>query len=381
MRHMLMRNKLPLLSLVSIVCCLISLWAVASSCSDAKTPPYLPSSVVADVTFDWSTHDRRAEGSDNWPVTWADDDHQYTSWGDGGGFEGTNRDGRVSLGVARIEGSASRYQGFNIWGGKDSPNPATFEGKSYGILSVDSVLFMWVSPGSDATNYEQAKLYESTNHGASWKAANWAFVKSEGLILPTFLQFGKGYRDARDDFVYVYAVHFKPKILSIKDQLRVQKPGEIALMRAHKTKIMDRSAYEFFRGLDGGKNPIWTKDLKSRRPVFEDRNGVGWNTSVSYNRGINRYLLITEHTATFRGNLGIFDAPAPWGPWTTAKYTSGFGASKIEPTSFFWNFSNKWLSPDGQDFTLVFTGTGQGTGNDSWNTVKGTFVMAKHPVQ
>ena len=49
--------------------------------------PYPPSAVITGVTFDWSTHVRLAPGSDNWPITWADDDHQYTCWGDGGGFD------------------------------------------------------------------------------------------------------------------------------------------------------------------------------------------------------------------------------------------------------------------------------------------------------
>ena len=30
---------------------------------------------------------RKAHDSDNWPLTWADDDKQYTAYGDGRGFE------------------------------------------------------------------------------------------------------------------------------------------------------------------------------------------------------------------------------------------------------------------------------------------------------
>lgn len=63
--------------------------------------PYPSSPVIEKVAFDVATHERRAPGSDNWAITWADDDHQYAVWGDGGGFGGTNSDGRVSLGIAR----------------------------------------------------------------------------------------------------------------------------------------------------------------------------------------------------------------------------------------------------------------------------------------
>ncbi len=72
---------------------------------------------IVGIEFDWTTLVTRAPGSDNWPLTWCEDDHQYTSWGDGGGFGGTNRDGRVSLGFARIEGDYPGFVGVNVWGG------------------------------------------------------------------------------------------------------------------------------------------------------------------------------------------------------------------------------------------------------------------------
>jgi hypothetical protein len=323
--------------------------------------------VIKEVIFNFSDHEREAYGSDNWPITWADDDHQYTAWGDGGGFGGTNRNGRVSLGVARVEGSLSSYRGQNVWGGYRAENRVAFEGKSYGIISVGGVLYLWVSPGSGARNYAAARLYRSNKHGASWTAADWAFDKADRLVLPTFLQFGKDYQDARDEFVYIYAVRLKDD-----RSLRVQAPGEIALMRVPKGSIMDRSQYDFFAGLDGHGNAKWVKDLAAAEPVFRDANGVGWNLSVSYNPGLRRYLLITEHTESARGNLGLFDAPEPWGPWTTVTYISAFGASYIKASTFFWNFSNKWLSPDGKEFALIFTGVDE---NDSWNLVTGSFVV------
>jgi len=46
-----------------------------------------------------------AEGSDMWPITWAADGNLYTCYGDGGGFGGTDTLGRVSFGVARVEGA------------------------------------------------------------------------------------------------------------------------------------------------------------------------------------------------------------------------------------------------------------------------------------
>ena len=66
--------------------------------------------------------------------------------------------------------------------------------------------------------------------------------------------------------------------------------------------------------------------------------------------------------------MGMFDAPEPWGPWNTVAYfnSTAFGAGAIEENTFFWNFSNKWLSADGRDFVLIFSGHNS---NDSWNSV------------
>jgi hypothetical protein len=52
-----------------------------------SAPPYPPASALR---LQWAAKEtivRRAAGSDNWPLTWADDDHLYTAYGDGHGFD------------------------------------------------------------------------------------------------------------------------------------------------------------------------------------------------------------------------------------------------------------------------------------------------------
>ena len=112
--------------------------------------------------------------------------------------------------------------------------------------------------------------------------------------------------------------------------------------------------------------------MEERRPVFEDPAGVGWNVSVSYNAGLRRYLLCTEHADTHKGMLGVFDAPEPWGPWTTVCYEGAWGEGRVPLTTFYWSFSNKWASADGVRFALLFTGLRE---NDSWNSIEGSFVL------
>ena len=347
--------------------------AVAAA-ADAAGPPYPRSTAIARVEFDFATHRRLAPGSDNWPSTWADDDHLYSAWGDGGGFGGTNSQGRVLLGVARITGGPNDYVGKNIWGGHQSEKPAQFGGKSYGILSVAGVLYMWVAPQPNP-HLDHSQIASSRDHGASWQLADWKFPFENQLTVPTFLNFGRDYAGARDDYVYSYYIHpaWGPgkATKTTAHTFDVHQPGRIHLSRVPKSAILERGRYEFFAGTGHNGAPIWAADLAKKKPVFEDPNGVGWNLSVSYNAGLRRYFLCTEHTETHAGKLGIFDAPEPWGPWTTVAYEEAWGKGTIEVSTFYWNFPTKWLSADGTRFTLIFTGKNT---NDSWNTVAGRFV-------
>ena len=61
---------------------------VVRAISTTRKAPYPPSPVIRGVH--WAPKAsiiRQARGSDNWPLTWADDDDLYTAYGDGTGFE------------------------------------------------------------------------------------------------------------------------------------------------------------------------------------------------------------------------------------------------------------------------------------------------------
>ena len=289
--------------------------------------------MISGITLDWNTHKRDAQGSDNWQLTWADDDHQYAAWGDGGGFGGTNSDGRVSLGVARVEGPWDNYKGVNVWGGKNALNKATFAGKSWGMVCVKGVLYMWVVPKSLLADMQsEARLHRSTDHGATWQPAPWAFTHEDGLTIPTICQFGRNYQGARDGFVYHYFI--RPSENANQDY-RIQRPGAIYLLRSSAGRLMEREAYEFFAGMRNGK-PAWSRDISAKKPVFEDANGTEWVSSVSYNPGLKRYILMTSHTDSSAGSWGVFDAAEPWGPWTTVTYLgegNKFGAG-VHPAEY-----------------------------------------------
>jgi len=336
--------------------------------------PYPPSTAIAGFSIDTSTVKNLAPGSDNWAITWADDGHQYTTWGDGGGFGGTNSTGRVSMGFGRVEGAKGAYSGYNVWGGNNAENPEQFAGKSYGLISIGATMYMWrTGDGSNNSAFALQELYKSTDHAATWTYTGVSytpsdFPASDGFFAPTFLQFGAGYQGARDGYVYIYGPEVKGS------SWNVQTPGEISLMRVPKDSLATASAYEYFAGLDGSGNPTWSGNVQDRRPVFSDAaNGV-MRTSVSYNAGLGRYLLTTQQVDRNQSGgarIGIYDAPEPWGPWTTVLYADPWSIGLQDGTkTVYWNFSNKWLSADGLRFVMVYTGPG----DDEWGTIEGSFA-------
>ncbi|MGH7797418.1 MAG: DUF4185 domain-containing protein [Candidatus Binatia bacterium] len=298
---------------------------------------------------------RAAPGSDIWTVTWAGDGHLYTSWGDGGGFGGGDWIGRVSMGVARIEGNPESWKGVNIWGGLNPESQEKpFAGKAQGMLSLDGVLYMSVSKQGV---WNVSKIARSTDYGRTWTSGGWDFESP--FANPAFLNFGKDYERSRDRYVYSYA----------RD---LTNPTNVILARVSKGQIMDRQAYEFFAGMDAEARPVWVSDVAKRQPVLSDPNGIGWGVRVVYNPGIKRYLLSVFHGPVPEhgdGSWGIFDAPEPWGPWTTVAYYRNW----IDATpKFGFEFPAKWISDDGKALWMVFSGTGI---YDSFNLVKGTLTL------
>jgi len=363
----------PLLAVLVLM--LATIIAARVAVAGEPTAPYPVSAAISGIDFDFSTTIELAPGSDNWAITWGGDGHQYTTWGDGGGFGGTNTKGRVSLGVGRVEGDRDAYLGFNVWGGFEPENPATFVGKSTGMLAIDLTLYLWrAGNGSGASAFSFQELYRSDDLGATWNLTPVDyrpddFPDSDGPFTFTFLQFGAGYSGARDTFVYAYGAENKD------GNWNVQTPGEIALMRAPVASLENPADWEFFAGLDGGDQPQWTQTPGARAPVFEDPvNGV-MRTSVSYNAGLERYLLITQQVNRFEsdnGHIGIYDAPEPWGPWTTVLFANPWEIGLQDGgKTVYWNFSNKWLSADGRQCVLVYTGSG----SDEWGTVSCSFTL------
>lgn len=294
--------------------------------------PLKASAVIRAVHFDpESTIVRKAYDSDNWPITWGDDDNLYTAYGDGHGFEPFIKP-KLSLGLARVEGGPRDFHGVNVrsasaertGGGEKGP-------KASGMLMVDGTLYMWVR------NTHNATLAWSTDHGLNW---TWGFTLDTSFGCPTFLNFGRNYAGAADDYAYIFS----------QDGPGAYEPYDgVVVARVRRDRIRDRAAYEFFAGSDASGAPTWSPDVSARAHVIHDPGHCD-RLDVIYDPGIERYLMAMSF-GQGKG-WGLLDAPHPWGPWTVAFQTSDWGLGQTHG----YRLPTKWISPDGKEFWLVFSG-------------------------
>jgi hypothetical protein len=291
-----------------------------------------------------------ADGSDLWPMTWSDDDRQYTSWGDGNGFDGSDR---VGYGLARLEGEPTSYAATERSG---------FEtGKIAGMISIGGTLYMWRNEqdGSPPTH----TLIKSIDKGQAVAATPVEFPRSGAseMVPTTLLNFGRDNADAIDGYVYSYGADWETE-------------RDTYLIRAPADAIESPSAYEVFSGTP--ESPAWSADMGDRRPVYTDpsaatANGAG-HTVVTYFPPLGRFILTAHHRDDV-GQWSIHEGPTPWGPWTEVdRYSDwcGFGGSQTEMLPIY--IAPKWISSDGREFWIAFSATGMW---DRFNLMRGAFEL------
>ncbi len=289
--------------------------------------PYPPSPVIRRAVFGNEIR-RAAIDSDNWPMTWGDDDAQYTSYGDGFGFD-PRVEKKLGMGFARITGGPADFHAVNLRSDGERTGGGATSPKASGILMVDGVLYLWVR------NVGNAQLAWSQDHGKTWQ---WGFKLDTAFGSPAFLNFGRDYAGARDGFVYTY---------SQDGPSAYESDNALLLARVPKNRIRERAAWEFFQGFDGAK-PVWTADVTRRGEVFRYPANCQRVDAV-YDAGIRRYLLAVSYDHA--GGWGLFDAPDPWGPWTTVLHRQWDVAG-----THGYRLPAKWISKDGLSMTLVFSG-------------------------
>ena len=339
---------------------LIVMGAVAPAARGGE-PPYPPSPAVLSVRWeDPSKILRLAKGGDNWPTTWADDDQLYTGYGDGWGFRPFVPT-KLSLGFARVSGIPPDHAGVNIRSDGEQIGQGMLGKKANGMLMIDGRLYMWLFHANNQGAHSQ--LAWSDDHALTWSFADWSFAEF-GLL--SFVNFGRDYAGARDSYVYM---------ISHDGPIAHVEADRMILARAPRDRLSDRSAYEFLERVDDESRPSWSADIARRGPNFV-HPGMCLRSSMVYNAPLGRYLYwqqipdraITDKADTrFAGGFGLYDAPEPWGPWTTASYVERWDVGPGERAEF----PTKWMSPDGKTCWLAFSG------DDHFSVRKATFTLVE----
>ncbi len=286
------------------------------------------------------------DGSDNFPITWAADGNLYTAYGDGYGFE-PELPMKLGMGFAKVLDGPEGFKGVNIRSDGENRGHGRSGKKGSGMLSVGGVLYMWVFHADEQGG--QAQLAHSVDGAKTWTFAPWKFAE---FGLCAFINFGQDYAGARDGYVYT-VTHDAPMADGPADRF--------VLMRVPKDRILDRDAYEFFVRADDQNKPTWSPSIHSRGAVFEHEDAC-LRSGISYNADLKRYLW-WQHIPNepghkdrgdtrFQGGFGIYDAPEPWGPWTTAFFTREWDVGPGERGEF----PPKWMGDDGKTMYLVFSG-------------------------
>lgn len=338
-------------------------------------PQHPRSSFIVDVQLDKRRYHQGI--GDMCPLTWAADDNIY-------GAAGDNRNSPMNFWRISGKPNLSHMSHQNDWildlidnspldpaiYCKDPRVHPTMGIKPAGLLDIDGILYFAVETqnyGTDPAFNRQTNIHgwiiTTTDYGKTWNRGATSIDFFTGRLASChFLQFGRGYEGARDDYVYAYFP------AGDEGKSYWENGDYILLGRVPKEKILVREAWEFYTGLNNGE-PVWSKNDDLAEPVFRYDRMTGEN-HVCYNKGIKRYIMGNysfvddelrprpNHQGTwpecaYRSQLTLYEAPEPWGPWSLFYRDDDWGTyGDYQP-----NFPTKWMSDDGRTMFMVSSGT------------------------
>lgn len=375
-------GRLSLLALTALV----SAWVLAGEASAAS--PYGSSSILGGISWDQSSKQRYAHNSDIWDSMWASDGLIYGAWGDGFGFTSS---AKKQIGVSSLSGSPpGALTGTDVYLGS---NPAssclttsTVGGKPHGVVALpSSVMYMFHTSQDHCPSTWLAK---STNNGMSWTdhVSSLSWPDANGLQWNGVLQTGQAQAGAlvsdggTTPYLYLYGRKNTDAAGSGKNYLA-------RVPASPSNSIETMSNWSYYSGTDGSGNPTWASSSASAAPVWTDPDHAE-SMSVSFDKAIGRYIAYNDHGTVCGGSpcmrqLGLFDAPNPWGPWTTFDYEENFdntgcGTNCLgDHEAVSWALMQKWMG-DGLTIWPEYSSIDWGTTNlyDSLNLIKGTISLA-----
>ncbi|SFB11848.1 hypothetical protein SAMN04488072_107128 [Lentibacillus halodurans] len=310
---------------------------------------------------------------DLWASCWSDDDNLYAANGDGDGFTVNPpnepnippaHENLNDIAVSKIQGQPGNLNGETVAMSEEIGqvwnDPAHYNKKPTGMACVDGDIYLAVQDLSrDFNDVPSATILKSTDKGKTWSWDESAPMFDDYTFTTImFLDYGKDYGNAKDNYVYAYGLDNNWRD-SFND--RVEDPTNLYLARVSKSRIMDRSTWEFYSG-DANGEPEWSNDINDKKAVLQDERKIYQDTyfsdspqdmtvisqgNVVYNKPLERYIYTswTEYTFEF------YEAPSPWGPWKRFM-TKDYGAYPWTDTKnggYATTIPSKFISDDGKE--------------------------------
>lgn len=302
---------------------------------------------------------------DNWFSTWADDDLLYSVSDDTRGFD---RACSSNLALHTIAGTAppelhgatlNPMSQFGGWAEFLPQDDAMWKGN--GLASIDGVLYLSVSRHSNPDGRFSiqeswdSSIIKSEDHGRTWSPTpeiGHAMFPGHTFATPFFVDYGKDTREvAHGSDQYVYAI----------SSTGVWNNGStMTLGRVPRERIsrLDATDWEFVHGFDATGQPIWRTRHDTARYVFRVPGRTSM-TGLHYIAPLGLYILPQWHYTKLDDpqarwsatSVELYQAPAPWGPWTC------FHTQAFEPAGWYNpSIPSKFISDDGRSFWLFVAG-------------------------
>ncbi|MGV8978525.1 MAG: hypothetical protein ACOH17_10815 [Cellulomonas sp.] len=297
---------------------------------------------------------------DLWPSCWGPDDDIYTAHGDGMGFGNEFAD----IGTDIISGQPDNLSGATTAVGDEIGQVWTgekFTRKPTGIACVGGSLYLAVQDlRTDFNEAPAASISRSDDGGKTWAWDASAPMFNDGVFTTImFLDYGKDYANAPDDYVYAYGLDGNWRD-SFDDS--APDPEDLYLARVPRVSVQDRGAWQFSTGTG-----TWSADIDDRVAVLHDDRrlypgaAVGGTVGahdlsvisqggIVYDKPLDRYLYTSWTELTFE----FYESRTPWGPWNLF-LSRDFGPypwSNESHGGYAATLPSKFISPDGRTLWL-----------------------------
>ena len=342
--------------------------------------PYQKSKVIKGTR--WLSepfHDKNA--GDVWSSTWSDDDNLYAVADD------TSATGNIAwnLSVYKVEGMPPRQVVTRVNEMREYDKAGAGQWwKGAGLASIDGVLYLGIysqsnprkgSPTKVSFNADHSSIIKSIDHGKTWTptaTVDAPMFPSKEFPTPFFVQYGKDYADAMDEYVYL-----------VSNDGGWNNWNRMMLGRVPRKRIgeLNRSDWEFFTGTEKQNAPLWDRDIRKAAAIFEHKGYTGM-TGMQYVPAAKRFALGQWSYVAMKGGGGdwtkacpapppwpreekyekadqtmlcLYEAPKPWGPWRLFHAQPKWGPALYNP-----NFPSKWFENDGKKMWIVEGGNYRG---------------------